>query len=160
MLFGSPALANILVTFNESAPKDWFEISNQSQCELESLQLSIHLEDSKGRLIFDTRERGQGLEVFQPFEVREGSISLESGQTVDDGDTSLTITVQRLSPGNSASFTIDVDDRLSVSELGNIRVSDAEIAGGIVILETAAGETSEAKFNNQGNTLLMISPCD
>jgi len=145
------------VAFVESAPKDWFEFTNQSDCELKDIELTIDLSASAGKLIFDTTETGEGVEVFQPFEVREGSITLAG--SVGDGDRSLAIAIGSLLPGQSASFTIDVDDTLKNSELGMIRVSDSEIVGGQVVLKTTNGNTANGTFDNTGKLELQSPQC-
>jgi len=154
------AAASINVSFNESAPKDWFEFTNASQCDINTIKVVINLNGSAGKLIFDTTEKGQGVEVFQPFEVREGQITLSGANTVDDGDQSLAITIDKFNAGQSASFTIDVDDTLKNSELGMIRVSDAEIFGGEVTLETMDGQISKAKFDSEGKVVLPSPVCN
>ena len=129
LLLSTASYANLNIRFIESAPKDIFMIENTSSCELTAMKVDIDLTNSAGKLIFDTTEVGADVEVFQPFEVRSGEISLAKGQRVNDGNNRLSIIIERLGPNQSASFTIDVDDQLSNSELGQIRVSDAEIQG-------------------------------
>ena len=117
------------MSFYESAPKDSFVLKNTSECVLEDLVFNVDLSKTAGRLIFDTTSSGAGVEVFQPFEVVNGSLTLVSSAKVNDGDTNLKIKIKRIAPTDSVSFTIDVDDTLAKSALGNIRVADAEIAG-------------------------------
>jgi len=157
--FSAAAMANVSISFNESAPKDWFEFTNQSQCDIKTIKAVIDLDNSAGKLIFDTTEQGDGVEVFQPFEIREGNISLTSSKSVSDGDKSLAITIKNLAPGQSASFTIDVDDTLTNSELGMIRVTDAEISGGEVSLETSDGQVTKGKFDGTGRLQLPAPIC-
>ncbi len=78
LLTGQSAQANIEVDFYESAPKDRFVIKNTGKCLLQDLTLEIDLTKSAGRLIFDTTATGAGVEVFEPFEVTRGNISLAS----------------------------------------------------------------------------------
>ena len=112
------ANANLQVNFIESAPKDSFVIKNIGNCNLANLTLEIDLNNSRGQLIFDTTATGAGVEVFQPFEVKTGQLTLISASSVDDGDKSLSVTVEELLPNASVSFTIDVDDTMPKSHLG------------------------------------------
>lgn len=74
--------ANLQVKFVESAPKDWFAVTNLTNCDLKNVRMSIELSNSAGKLIFDTTASGAGVEVFQPFEVRSGEIALTSSDRV------------------------------------------------------------------------------
>lgn len=124
--------ASLRIDFVESAPKDRFSITNTGNSQLDSFDWLVDLSSTYGKLIFDTTASGQGVEVYQPFEVRSGEIQLTSGTRVLDGDTTLSVTITNLAPGQTASFTIDVDDTRVQSELGQIRVSGAEISGALV----------------------------
>jgi len=154
------AFADISVSFNESAPKDWFEFTNQSNCDFDGIKFAIDLTPSAGKLIFDTLENGQGVEVFQPFEVREGQIRLSNKTQVADGGKSLEITIDSLLAGQSASFTIDVDDTLKDSALGMIRVSNTEILGATISIETADGQISKRSLDSMGELVLPSPDCD
>jgi len=155
----SLAQANLDVSFNESAPKDWFEFTNNGSCAIESLEVQIDLSNSAGKLIFDTTATGEGVEVFQPFEVRSGDISLIDQKAVSDGDRSLLILIKNLGAGEAASFTIDVDDTLTNSDLGNIRVSDAEIFGGEITMSTLDGQIVQGSFDDNGKLSLRSPKC-
>ena len=132
VLLAATAQANVDVHFSEGAPKDRFIISNSGECELKDLTVSFDLSTSQGKLIFDITGAGAGVEVFQPFETTEGSLSLAANSSVKDGDSKLSVQIKSLKPSKRASFTIDVDDTLTVSERGMIIVSGAEIKGGTV----------------------------
>ncbi len=169
LAMAQPVYANVEVSFFESAPKDRFVIKNISKCALENLIVEIDLTKSAGRLIFDTTAAGAGVEVFQPFEVREGSIDLispgnaEDGNAedgdVEDGDSKLSVSIASLLADETASFTIDVDDTLPKSELGKIRVSGAEIEGGLVKIGSAEGMFSTGVFNSNSKTVVVLPPC-
>ena len=161
LLFGlsHQALASLDIRFVESAPKDWFSVTNGSDCTLESLTLTIDLSASAGKLIFDTTAAGAGVEVFQPFELRDGEVQLVSGATVNDGERTLSVMITNLEPGLSASFTIDVDDTLPQSELGMIRVSGAEIAGGQARLTIGNSPEKNGTFNEKGQLSLALPQC-
>lgn len=157
--FAHVSYANMAVDFREGAPKDRFTITNTGECELNDFELTIDLSDTDGMLIFDTTGNGAGVEVFQPFEVSKGAITLISSDTVKDGDTALSLAIQSLSAGESISFTIDVDDTLSDSELGNIRVSDSEIKGGAVRVQLAAGASASAIFDGNSRAEIASLNC-
>ncbi|PWQ96515.1 aggregation factor core [Leucothrix arctica] len=160
MLFlGQTAQANIEVSFIESAPKDRFVINNVGGCALDNLTLDIDLSKSAGRLIFDTTSSGAGVEVFQPFEVREGAIKVTSPEGVKDGDSKLSISIATLPSGKSVSFTIDVDDTLPRSALGNIRVAGSEIENGMVKVSSKDVKPTTALFSRASKATLVVPSC-
>lgn len=128
--------------FIESAPRDRFELSVGAQ---DLHALTVDLRGSKGRLIFDTAQGGTGVEVFQPLR-DEGGIN---GAAVTDGAEVLTVALREGRAGSQAAFSIDVDDRLRTSDLGQIRVTGGEMAGAAAIFETAQGVILEAVFDAQ-----------
>lgn len=154
------ANTGVEVTFRESAPKDSFIFKNTSKCNLENLVLNIDLSKSAGRLIFDTTATGAGVEVFQPFEVLRGDITLASASSVKDGDKKLSLNVKKLAPNESVSFTIDLDDTLAKSSLGNIRISDSEIKGGMISLSLTNQKSFNATFNNDAKALIQLADCN
>lgn len=174
VLLPSMASANLDITFRESAPKDSFIITNTSECTANNLIVNIDLSNSAGKLIFDTTAQGAGVEVFQPFEVKQGDITLATA-TIKDGQSKLSITINNLAPQGTASFTIDVDDTLKQSRLGNIRVANSEIMGGEVqaILSSANTSTTTstsdkttnnissaiASFNNNSQAKVLVPLC-
>lgn len=153
-----PVHAELAMQFVESAPKDRFVLTNVGDCELTDLRVSIDLGESAGGLIFDTTGQGAGVEVFQPFEVRSGDVKLDAG-TVSDGDTELAVQVARLPAGETASFTIDVDDTLRNSDLGQIRVAGSEIAGAVVSVSDLAGRVESAVFSEDSKAVLAFTGC-
>lgn len=156
LVLTSNASANMQIKFVESAPKDWFAVTNNSDCNLSNIKLTFDLTQSQGALIFDTTAAGAGVEVYQPFSVRSGNLELISGADVADGDKTLTILITDLKPTEVASFTIDVDDTLAKSELGNIRVSRSEIAGASVSL---ADSDNSSIFDDTGATEMVVTQC-
>ncbi len=154
-----PLIASMDIAFVESAPKDWFSLTNSGECVLENISMTLDLSGTAGKLIFDTTSAGEGVEVFQPFETREGNVQLTSANTVLDGENRLSVFVDTLAPGQSVSFTIDVDDTLPKSELGNIRVSDSEMAGGMVSLTVGDQPGVEDIFNHQALISLPSPAC-
>ena len=147
------------IEFVESAPKDRFVITNIGSCALDELMIDFDLSQSAGKLIFDTTATGAGVEVFQPFEVEEGDIVQLTAEGVGDGDAELAIQIAYLAPGDTASFTIDVDDTLPAGELGQIRVSDSEISGGIVNITVGNSETTSTRFNNESTAQTNLPAC-
>ena len=150
------AHANLEVRFNESAPKDIFTIENMSECDFANVLLDIDLSKSAGGLIFDTTAAGAGVEVFQPFEVRQGNMTLISANNVQDGDSSLSVRIDQIAAGATVSFTIDVDDTLPKGELGNIRVSGSEIQGGSVHVSNVADDLLVATFGKTSKALIEL----
>ena len=134
--------ADLQVRFIEGAPVDRFVISNGADEAYPLTQVAFDLTASQGRLIFDTKSGGAGVEVFQPF------VSDVAQVNVRDGATGLRIPMDGLDAGASVSFTIDVDDQLTTSELGQIRVSGSEIAGAQVVF-AMNGRPYLATFDDQ-----------
>lgn len=157
-LISTAAMADIQIRFQESAPKDRFTITNTSGCDLGTFEIEIDLGPSVGKLVFDTTGSGAGVEVFQPFEIAGGAIELMSG-TVKDGDTTLSLRLANLSPGGAAAFTIDVDDTLTNSDLGQIRIAGGEIAGSRARLTMGDAPPIEATFTNGNAAVLALDAC-
>lgn len=154
MSVSNAVLASVEVHFSEGAPKDRFIITNKSSCTLDDLVVELDLATSRGKLIFDITGSGAGVEVFQPFESTGGGLKLTPGTSLNDGDSTLSVTVKTLGASESASFTIDVDDTLTVSERGMIIVSGSEIKGGKVTL--TIGETTPASSVFGSNSKVMF----
>lgn len=126
--------------FIESAPRDRFELAVGVQ---DLVAVTVDLRGSAGRLIFDTAAGGTGVEVFQPLRDEGGA---DAGD-VADGAEVITVALRDARAGGKAAFSIDVDDRLAASDLGQIRVTGGEMAGAVATFETAQGETVKAVFN-------------
>ena len=146
------------VSFREGAPKDRFTIKNVGSCDLQQIDLMIDLRETAGQLIFDTTAAGAGVEVFQPFEVSEGDISLSTSDVVEDGEQVLSLTIKNLNAGGQARFTIDLDDQLAESELGMIRVTGGEMQGARVRLVSPQDIT--ATFTTSNVATLSASTCN
>ena len=152
------AQADITVDFLESAPKDRFTIRNVDACETGPVRIDIDLAGSAGRLIFDTTASGAGVEVFQPFQLVAGAEKVASVTPVGDGDEAVSFQLSSLAPGEIVAFTVDVDDRLTDSNLGQIRVDGSEIAG--ATLRVAFGdEPLEAAFDASSNATVSYAAC-
>ncbi len=125
------------IEFTEDAPKDRFEIRNVSNGAWGLTSLSIQLAGSKGDLVFDTAPGGEGLSVYQPFEASRGAadVKLRAAPLVRDGERALELEFDAFWSGKDFDFTIDLDDRLPLSEYGQTMVSGAEIEGAVVIAD-------------------------
>lgn len=160
MLCGNKyAYANIQVDFIEGAPKDKFMFRNTGKCNLKNLTLTLDLSKSKGGLIFDTTATGKDVEVFQPFEVTKGDLVLDGSNKVEDGDRQLSIAIKGISSKDSVSFTIDVDDTLDNSSLGNIRVTDHEISNATISANLQGQKLTKSIFNAQGQAIILTPEC-
>lgn len=155
----SSAMAALEVRFIESAPKDSFVITYNGETTLKDITLTLDLTSSAGNLIFDTTASGAGVEVFQPFELKKGNVNLSKAQHqsgVVDGEQTLILDISKLTPEDSISFTIDVDDQLTQSALGQIRVTSGEMSGAIVSI-TNQGETTSSAFNDNNIALIDLN---
>lgn len=148
------ATADLIVTFDEGAPKDRFTFKNTSACILPAATLGIDLKNSAGGLVFDITDQGAGVEVFQPFELISGNEVVIKTSSVADGDTQLTIDISSLKPNQELAFTIDVDDTLGQRE---ITVNDAEISGAEASITAPNLSGSAAMFS--GDTAVISLTC-
>ncbi len=135
-LMAVQAQADIRVQFDEGAPKDRFTITRVGECALGASVVVLDLSKSPSGLIFDVSGSGQGVEVFQPFELVSGADYLTSQPTVRDGDQAIRLPLASLEQGDSVAFTIDVDDTGGGRES---TVSDSEIEGAVVRVGTQDG---------------------
>jgi len=158
MLSCASATANVQISFVEGAPKDRFTIKNAGNCDLVNAKMTVDLTSSAGGLIFDTTADGAGVEVFQPFESTDNQQAVLLIDPVSDGDQHMSIRIPELAVGTSVSFTIDVDDTLVNSELGQIRVSDSEIAGGTVAITLGNSDAFNASFDSASRVVIEV-PC-
>lgn len=122
------------VRFAEGAPRDRFTVQNNSASDWQITTVNLDMSSSAGNLIFDVTADGAGVEVFQPFRSEDGEATLSAQPVVDDGDQIIILEFSSFSPGDQHQFSIDVDDQLSQSELGQIRVSGGEITGASITL--------------------------
>lgn len=129
------AFAEISLTFQEGAPKDRFVIEN-NLCSLSNVTLTIDLSTAPAGLIFDVTDQGAGVEVYQPVELERGTAAMTE---VTDGSQKLQLTLEQFPLGDEITVSADLDDTLTNSTLGQIRVADSEIAGVTVSIETAGG---------------------
>lgn len=154
-LTASSAQADLVVTFRDGAPKDVFTLTNSGSCVTEPFDVTLDLSPAPAGLIFDITASGQGVAVFQPFELTSGDALLRGTSTVTDGDQALLLSLTRLAPGDGLSFTIDLDDTGGGSET---IVSGAEIAGAVVQV-TAAGTVFSGTFGANGEAVVQLDDC-
>ena len=158
LLVATPATANIEAIFSEGAPKDRFTFTNTGGCALGPTTLTLNLADTPAGLIFDTSPGGAGVEVFQPYEIVQGGELVTTAPTVTDGATQITLDLTGLGAGQSVAFTIDVDDTLAQSSLGQIRVSDSEIAGASVVFSQKDG-SHQGVFDTTSRAVISLAGC-
>lgn len=151
----SPVSADLLVAFNEGAPKDRVTLTNAGACPLGASVIVLDLTGSLGGLIFDVTGSGAGVSVYQPLEIVAGAERLVAQPEVSDGDREMTLTLNGLPAGDSVSFTIDVDDTAGKSET---TVSGSEITGATVRV-TAAGQENTGVFDASATARVMLSNC-
>lgn len=154
LALATTAYADLKVRFNEGAPKDRFTIQNTGTCAITASSIVIDLSKSQGGLIFDVTGSGEGVEVYQPFEVVEGSDALAAMPTVRDGQTRVELEIKRLAPGQSIAFTIDVDDTLGQRA---ITVTGSELDGAMTSYSNGAQPIS-ASFSSP-TAVIPIPDC-
>jgi hypothetical protein len=151
-------IADLLVRFDEGAPKDHLTITNAGACDTGPATIAFDLSESAGMLIFDTTAAGAGVDVFQPVELVAGETTVESASAVVDGDTRLEIRLSSLGPQISVAFTLDLDDQQASSALGQTRITGSEIRGAFVIVERA-GDKVLGEFDNHSRARVPLSAC-
>jgi len=129
---GQTCTAAIQGRFIEGAPKDRFVFSNHSGGNWSINKITLDLTESIGDLIFDTADGGTGVEVFQPFQADEQTVALTNVQLPGDGGQTMVLEFADFIPGSNFNFTIDLDDQLLDSALGQIRITSDEIQSAIV----------------------------
>lgn len=151
------------IKFTESAPRDRFSIQNTSLSDWSINTVSLDLSTSAGNLIFDVTAQGAGVEVFQPFRAEAGDATLATEPVVDDGDQSILLQFSTFKPEEVYQFSIDLDDQLIKSELGQIRVSGGEIEGATVTLAITNSDGGEqivtGQFDETNQAVLPGEQC-
>lgn len=151
----TPMQADITVRFDEGAPKDRFTFSAAGSCLSGPVELTIDLGGSDAGLIFDVSAQGQGVEVFQPFELVSGSDLVTGASAVADGDTMLTLQLAELPASQPVAFTIDLDDTIGARE---ITVSDQEISGATVTAQIG-DSVATGVFGNDARAIISLAGC-
>ncbi len=154
-LAAGPVSAAIGVRFIEGAPKDRFEITNQSACAVMATEIVIDLSASAAGLVFDVTGTGAGVEVFQPFELVAGAEALAAQPKVVDGDQQIVLSIRRLAPEKRVAFTIDVDDTIGPR---GITVSGSEIEGAVVRVNSS-GTTHAGRFSSLAQAVVKAPTC-
>lgn len=149
----------LLISFNESAPKDLFVIQNNTRCELNGSQLTIELGESAGKLYFDTTATGAGVEVYQPFEVVSGDVGLYQAERVADGQTRLALELNQLEQDQRVVFSIDVDDQVESHRSRMTMITGSEIAGAQVWLTQPGVAPVSANFRADSTASLLLPGC-
>jgi len=162
---GTACGPQVLVTFEESAPKDRFIIRNDSAPGWAITDVRIVLAGSRGKLLFDTEAGGPGLNVYQPFELASPGAGVRAAE-VEDGSEALSLSFaadRPLMPGSRVAFTIDVDDRVQLADMGPTMISGNEIDGARVIADAVAGSgqstTLQAVFDRTGTARSPALAC-
>ena len=161
----APACVPVLeVRFVEGAPRDRFEFSVPPTSASTIRTLRLDLAGSVGDLVFDIAPGGEGVEVYQPFRVERGDALLRDTVRVVDGARRIDLAFDGFGAGARFAFSIDVDDRLSDSELGRIRVSGSEMEGASLRagLRGADGASTsvEARFGAGAAAMLVAGDCE
>ncbi len=125
----------LIAKFTESAPHDSVEFRNMSSDGWHVQSVLLTLDSSGGNLIFDTEEGGNGVEVYQQNHEESDSARPASIAKAADGDQSLQINFSDFPSGANYIFSINLDDQLAQSELGNVRVAGGEINGAALVAE-------------------------
>jgi len=123
----------VTISFDEGAPVDTFLIEYRTGS-WEISSVTIDLSRSAGKLIFDTTDGGKGIDVFQPFRTVSGNAKINNSNPVSDGGNIMELTFSSFKSGDRYMFSIDVDDQLSQSDLGQTRVTGGEMENAEVIL--------------------------
>ncbi|MCH2165408.1 MAG: aggregation factor core [Marinovum sp.] len=155
----STAQADLAVRFIEGAPKDQFRIMNLSECPTGPIKVTIDLAGSAAGLIFDTTAAGAGVEVFQPLQLADGSEYVRELPTIIDGDTAMTLSLLSIPGDGTVSVTVDVDDTMAQSVLGQIRVAGSEIFGAEVTLRAENYDGITMPFSTRGRMTLPTAGC-
>ncbi|MFT5115366.1 MAG: hypothetical protein ACI8P9_004714 [Parasphingorhabdus sp.] len=156
LYFLTPAFADMLISFDEGAPKDRFTFTNSGNCTIEAATVKLDLSSSKAGLIFDVTENGEGVEVFQPLEITSRENALLIIPKANDGDNQINLDINQLKAGQNISFTIDVDDTTGERE---IIVSGAEIAGATVSF-IQSGKSVSSIFGPNARTTIKLKACE
>jgi len=144
------AIADMIVTFDEGAPKDRFTFTNTGDCNIQNAKITLDLSSSKSGLIFDVTGSGAGVNVFQPLEIVSGADALLRIPKTKDGDNQIVFDIRMLKAGQNFAFTIDVDDTMGGSET---IVVNAEIEGAKVNFLQNNSSVSGFFDSNAGTTL-------
>ena len=152
----------VVIRFIDSAP-DIFIIENKSQEPWTLLTLEFRTKTSAGHVVFDTDFGGAGASEPQQFEPVEGEVGLMSAPVVADGAEELSLSFANFERGREFTFSIDLDDRLPMSDMGQAYVTGEEIQGTTVLGLLTHPQIGEAKargtFGADGKAHLRGATC-
>lgn len=152
----------VVIQFIDSGP-DVFIIDNKSREDWTLLSLEFRSANSTGRVVFDTDFGGQGSSEPYQFEAVAGDVGLMKEPVVADGAESLDLHFSNFSAGRQFMFTIDLDDRLESSPMGQAHVTGEEIAGAEVsglFTHPRIGEgRAKGTFGTDGKAHLRGATC-
>jgi len=153
------AKQKIEVRFVEGAPKDSFVIRNSGNCAI-SADLLIDLSKSAGALILDTTASGAGVEVFQPLEIAQGAEYVREIASAGDGDKGIKLSLTKFDTDQTIRLTMDLDDQMPTSELGQIRVAGGEIKGAELVIRQGNSVVTSAAFGSDSRADVTMEPCN
>ncbi|MEQ8739354.1 MAG: hypothetical protein RIE87_08235 [Rhodospirillales bacterium] len=152
----------VVIRFIDSSP-DLFIIENKSLEPWTLLSLEFHAAQSAGRVVFDTDFGGAGASEPHQFETVEGEVGLMKAPVVADGAEELILHFTNFQAGRKFVFTIDLDDRLENSPMGQAYVTGEEIAGAEVTGLFTHPQIGEGKargtFGTDGTAHLRGATC-
>jgi hypothetical protein len=153
------ASAEIVISFEESAPKDRFFMSNRSSCDIDAGSITIDLSSSTSELFFDTDPSGPGENVAQPFEIERTKKVSATSLPVPDGASSAEIRFRDFLPGGEIVATVDLDDSVPSGPRGVQMIDASELAGVRVTVATNAGARHTATFNEESRVSIELTGC-
>ncbi len=152
----------VVIQFIDSSP-DLFIIENKSLEAWTLLSLEFRAQKSAGRVVFDTDLGGAGASEPYQFEVVEGEVGLMKAPVVADGAEELSLHFANFAPGRKFVFTIDLDDRLENSPMGQAYVTGEEIAGaevlGLFTHPKIGKGNAQGTFGSDGKAHLRGATC-
>ncbi|MEO1200259.1 MAG: hypothetical protein AAFX39_13670 [Pseudomonadota bacterium] len=160
----SPCDLDVLIAFEEGAPRDRFSIENRSIGDWTVGAITIDLSASTGGLFFDTDAGGAGSQVFQPFVPLDApDVRLRRITHLHDGGSRITLDFDEMPPGARFQFSLDVDDPNPVSPGGATQITKSEIEGALVraVMRGPNGTLSakEARFGDDAAAHIQPSWC-
>lgn len=152
----------VVIRFVDASP-DLFIIENKSLEAWTLLSLEFRMQNSRGRVVFDTDEGGPGANEPQQFAPVDNEVGLMGAPVVADGAEEMRLNFANFAAGRRFVFTIDVDDRLPDSQIDRAYVTGEEIAGAEVsglLTHPQIGEgRAQGTFGSDGKAHLRGAAC-
>ncbi len=145
MIWATPVLPDVHVSFRDGNPHDRFFIHNASCANLTGI-LTIDLRNSANGVLIDTIRGGPGTKDPMPVAVERGNIKLAP---VADGDQELVVYLAGMQPGEQAVVTLDLDDTAGWLSAPRVSVDGHEVEGALVTLNAPTG-ASYGTFGKNG----------